>query len=376
MQSNNFQMFDGRVESGAFGFRLLRFPSLLCLRRVIGIVLIVALAFGIQSSSILAQETAQQNAALSGFQKVVVQTQPAMVKIVGSGGFQGLEPYQSGFLISGEGHILTVWSYVLDSDTVTATLNDGQKFDAKLIGYDPRLEIAILKVDAKGSANFKLDEAVPAPAGSRVLAFSNLYGVATGNEPASVQHGIVSAMTELSARRGAFASMYQGKVYVLDAVTNNPGAAGGAITDRKGRLVGLIGKELRDAQTGSWLNFAIPIDELSSSVNQILDGKMVVEPPESQRKPSEPMTIDLIGIVMVPNVVSRTPPFVDRVVQDSVADIAGIRPDDLIIEVNGRMTPSSKSVNEQLSYIDRDAGMKLTIQRDREFIAVDIRLGR
>ncbi len=376
MQSNNIQMFDGRVGSVSFSSRLFWLPSMLCRRRVIGIVLIVALAFGIQSSSILAQETAQQNAALSGFQKVVVQTQPVMVKIVGSGGFQGLEPYQSGFLISGEGHILTVWSYVLDSDTVTATLNDGQKFDAKLIGYDPRLEIAILKVDAKGSANFKLDEAVPAPAGSRVLAFSNLYGVATGNEPASVQHGIVSAMTELSARRGAFASMYQGKVYVLDAVTNNPGAAGGAITDRKGRLVGLIGKELRDAQTGSWLNFAIPIDELSSSVNQILDGKMVVEPPESQRKPSEPMTIDLIGIVMVPNVVSRTPPFVDRVVQDSVADIAGIRPDDLIIEVNGRMTPSSKSVNEQLSYIDRDAGMKLTIQRDREFIAVDIRLGR
>ena len=311
-----------------------------------------------------------------GFRQTISQVQPAIVKIVGSGGFQGLEPYQSGFLISGEGHVLTVWSHVLDSDVVTVTLNDGQKFPAKLVGYDPRIEIAVLKIEATDLPNLDLAHDVRAGTGARVLAFSNLFGVATGNEPASVQHGIVSNSTKLAARRGAFASLYQGDVLVLDAVTNNPGSAGGAVTDRKGRLIGVIGKELRDTQTNSWLNFAIPIDQLTSSINAILAGRMVVQSDPTARKPSEPMTTRLLGIVLVPNIVSRTPPYIDRVIQGSAADKSGLIPDDLIVEVNGRMTPSNKEIAEQLTFIDRDAKVSLVVQRGKEFKSFAIRLGR
>jgi len=310
------------------------------------------------------------------FQQTISQVQPRMVKIMGSGGFAGLEPYQSGFLISSEGHILTVWSYVLDSDVVSVTLNDGQRFEASLVGYDPRIEIAVLKIDANGLSNFNFDDAIVARPGSRVLAFSNLYGVATGNEPGSVQHGVVSAKTKLSARRGAFESMYQDDVYVLDAVTNNPGSAGGAITDRKGRLIGVIGKELRDSQTNSWLNFAIPIEQITQSVSDIRAGKKVVEFNSTARKPTEPITLDLLGIVLVPSVVNRTPPFVDRIVSGSSADAAGIASDDLIVEVNGRMTPTIKGLKEQLAFIDRDAAVQLVIQRDKEFVSLELKSGR
>lgn len=332
----------------------------------------VCLAFlALNSPGLLAAQQATQ-----GFRSTTSKVQPAMVKIVGSGGFQGLEPYQSGFFISSSGHILTVWSYVLDNEAVTVTLNDGQRHEAKLVGYDPRIEIAILKIEAEGLANFNLDEAVPAGIGSKVLAFSNLYGVATGNEPASVQQGIVSAKTKLSARRGAFESMFQGDVYVLDAVTNNPGAAGGAITDRKGRLLGMIGKELRDSQTGSWLNFAIPIDQVLKSVNDIRSGKKVVQTDSQKRKPSEPMTTGLAGIVLVPEVVSRTPPYIDRIVPGSPADRAGLMIDDLVIEVNGQMTPSRSEVNRSLEYIDRDSILNLTIQRGRSFKSFELRLAK
>ena len=318
--------------------------------------------------SLLAAQQAAQ-----GFRLTTSQVQPAMVKIVGSGGLQGLEPYQSGFFISSTGYILTTWSYVLDSDVVTVTLNDGRRHEAKLVGYDPRIEIAVLKIEAEGVANFNLDEAVPAGVGSKVLAFSNLYGVATGNEPASVQQGIVSSKTKLSARRGAFESAFQGDVYVLDAVTNNPGAAGGAVTDRKGRLLGVIGKELRDSQTGSWLNFAIPIDQVLESVNDIRSGKKVVQTDSTDRKPTEPMTTGLAGIVLVPEVVSRTPPYIDRIVAGSPADRAGLKIDDLVIEVNGQMTPSRAAVNRALQYIDRDSVLNLTIQRGRSFESFELR---
>ena len=163
--------------------------------------------------------------------------QPKMVKIYGSGGLRGLEAYQSGFLITSEGHILTAWSYVLDSEEyLFVVTGDGQKYGAKLINHDPRLEIALLKIEAEDLPFFNMDDVVELQPGARVLAFSNLFGIAAGDEPASIQHGHVMAVTDLAARRGAFQTIYRGPVYVVDAMTNNPGAAGGVLTDTQGRL--------------------------------------------------------------------------------------------------------------------------------------------
>lgn len=298
---------------------------------------------------------------------------PKMVKIYGAGGIQGLEAYQSGFLISAEGHVLTTWSYVLDTDNdlVGVTLADGRKFEGKVVGHDPRLEIAVLKIDAKDLPFFSLDQAVEAPLGSRVLAFSNLFGVATGNEMVSVQRGVVVSRTQLAARRGAFATLYNGPVYVLDAMTNNPGASGGALTDRKGRLTGLLGKELTNAQTNTWLNYAIPISEVNSAVVDILAGK--VRPRAAQqesKKPKESLTPALLGIAMVPNVLAKTPPFIDRIERSSPAESAGLRPDDLVLFVNDRVVGSCKAFIEELTFVDRLDSVRITVQRGQELVDV------
>ena len=192
----------------------------------------------------------------SSYAEVVADVQPRMIKVFGTGGLRSLESYQSGFLISKDGHVLTAWSYVLDSGDATVVLDDGRKFTSEIVGADPRMEIAVLKIDATDLPYFDLSSASPLQLGSRVLAFSNLYGVATGDEPTSVLHGIVAGRTKLSARRGSFKTPYRGNVYVLDAMTNNAGAAGGALTDSQGRLAGVLGKELRDAETNTWLNYA------------------------------------------------------------------------------------------------------------------------
>ena len=128
--------------------------------------------------------------------------QKKTVKIYGAGGIRGLEAYQSGFLISADGYVLTVFSHVLDSDVITVTLDDGRRSEGKLVGADPRLEIAVLKIDAADLPHFDLGRAVAGKEGTRVLAFSNLFGVATGDEPVSVLHGTIAAVTPLSARRG------------------------------------------------------------------------------------------------------------------------------------------------------------------------------
>ena len=98
--------------------------------------------------------------------------QDKLVKIYGAGGIRGLEAYQSGFLISETGHLLTAWSYVLDTETVTAVLNDGRRLPAEFVGADPRLEIAVLKVELTQLPYFDLNESVPLDVGDRVLAVS------------------------------------------------------------------------------------------------------------------------------------------------------------------------------------------------------------
>lgn len=306
---------------------------------------------------------------------VVDNVQPKMVKIFGSGGLAGLEAYQSGFLISAQGHVLTVWSYVLDSEELlTVVLDDGQRFSAKLVNRDPRLEIAILKIDAADLPHYDLSQAVEPGIGARVLAFTNLYGVATGNEPASVQHGYIAARAPLAARRSAFKTLYRGEVYIVDAMTNNPGAAGGALTDQAGRLVGLVGKELRNELDNTWLNYALPIGELTASVQDILAGRTPSrsDPNLDRRKPSTPHTLERLGITLVPDVLAKTPPFVDKITPGSLAQRAGIRPDDLILFVNDQVVNSCKELRDELSYVDRIDVLRLTVDRGQTLQTFEI----
>ena len=303
----------------------------------------------------------------------IEQTQMKVVKIYGAGGYRGLEAYQSGFLISSSGHVLTVWSYVLDTDAITVTLDDGRKFQAELVGHDPRLEIAVLKVDGVDLPFFELTEAVEIDVADRVLAFSNLYGVATGNESASVLKGVVSAKTNLQARRGVFKTVYNGPVYAVDAMTNNPGAPGGALTNGRGQLAGILGKELRDSQNNTWLNYALPASAVLPSIDNIIAGRTLPPSPEEAAPPAEPLSLDLLGIILVPDVLNRTPPFVDAIERGSPAEEAGLRPDDLILFLGEHVVQSCRIFRDQLGLIDRADEVTLTVQRGQELIEFRVR---
>ena len=307
------------------------------------------------------------------FAAIIREVQPKIAKIYGAGGFRGLEPYQSGFLISAEGHVLTVWSYVLDTDFITVTLNDGRKFQGKLLGADPRLELALLKIEAENLPHFELGQRSEAAMGTRVLAFSNLFGVATGDEPASVLHGSVAAKTRLEARRGVFETPYRGPVYILDAMTNNPGAAGGALTDRQGHLLGMLGKELRNSANGAWLNYAIPVEELAPTVEQIRAGNFVARSSDDEeQKPERALSAGLLGLALVPDVIDRTPPYIDRVQPGSAAEKAGLRADDLVIFIDNQLVQSCQALEAEFERIDQADKVKLTVLRDQELIEVEL----
>jgi len=298
--------------------------------------------------------------------------QRKVVKIYGAGGLRGLESYQSGSLISEKGHVLTAWSYVLDSSVITVVLDDGRHFVAELAAADPRFGIALLKIDAENLPHFSLDKGVTPKVGDRILSFSNLFGIAAGDEPASVLSGYVSAVTPLEARRSTFPSAYQGPVLIVDAIVNNPGAAGGVLTDQQGNFAGLLGKELRSSRNDIWLNYAIPIEQLREPIEDLLAGRSrpIVDP--EKEKPLTPITLTHLGLVLVPDVLDKTPPYVERVLRDSLAEAAELQPDDLILYADGTLIPSQKALIEKFSYMDRDDLVSLTVLRDGELVELTL----
>ncbi len=316
------------------------------------------------------------SAAESDRGRIIEHAQSKIVKVYGAGGYRSMEGYQSGFIISPDGYILTALSYVLDTDHVTVTLADGRSFEARMLGGDPRLEVAVLKIGATQLPAFNLDKAVALAAGTRIFAVSNLFNVAMGDEQASVQNGSVSVVTKLEGRRGVFETPYHGPVYVLDVTTNNPGAAGGALVTHRGELAGILGKELRNSLNNTWLNYAVPIDQVRQSVEDIKAGKFISLkelPPE--KKPAHPMDVGILGITLVPDVLERTPAYVDQVRPGTAAARAGMQPDDLVLLVGNHLTQSCKSLQKELEMIDRADAVKITILRGQDLIELTLQAG-
>jgi serine protease Do len=295
--------------------------------------------------------------------KVSEQVGKKIVKLFGSGGFQGLAAFGTGILVSSDGYILTVASPLLLTQELRVHLFDGRRFPARVLVMEPELDAALIKIDkTEDLPFFDVARAAKEPlakAGDWVLSFSNEFQIATRDEPVSVQHGVVAAYSRLHGRRGIFEAPYVGNVYVIDAITNNPGAAGGAVTNRKGELIGVIGKELRNSLTDTWINYAVPIQVLAEFVEKAKKGEyrpIVRSEPAGGRAGYH-------GIVLVPNVVERTPPFVEEIVPGSPAAKAGLQPDDLIVYVDGQQVASVKAFRDLMNKAPPGTTVRLEVRR-------------
>ncbi len=313
-------------------------------------------------------------------QTVIRDTSARVVKIFGAGGIQKLHSYCSGFLVSKQGHVVTVWSHVLDTDSLSIVLDDGRRFEAKVLGAEPQLDLAVLKVDPGidglelNLPCFDLKQAIDVTVGTRVMGFSNMFKVAVGDEPVSVLHGVIAARTRLSARRGAFNFPYQGPVYVVDAITNNPGAGGGVLITRSGRLIGMIGKEVRNKHSNTWINYAVPVTEIREPIEQIISGNYETQRRETDEEtPGNYKPVDL-GLVMVPDVIFRTPAFVDSIIADSLADKAGLMPEDLVLFVNDKLVQSVKMLATEVGALEKGDTVTMIVRRGEELVTIQMKV--
>lgn len=294
-----------------------------------------------------------------------------VVKLYGAGGIPGLESYQTGILVSSTGHIVTALSTVLDAEAIDCVLDDGRRYPARLLGADLRRELAVLEIDGKNLPCFHLSASTPrATTGTRVLALSNLFGVAVGDERVSIQHGVIAACVPLRARRGPHEAAYRGDAYILDCTTNNPGSPGGCLVDWKGQFLGMLGKELRAEPSGIWLSYALPADEVARGYEQILTGETssVVDQQDEGRS-YDPR---LIGLELVPDLLDQTPPFIETIRPNTPAATAALQPDDLIVALGARTVTSQRGLRRELARLLPGESVQLSLIRDGEIITCDL----
>jgi serine protease Do len=274
------------------------------------------------------------------FAQAVAAAQQRTVKIYGAG-IGRVSGFGTGVVVSPEGDILTAEGVILFGERIRVTLPDGTMHEAKLVRSNHELQVALLKIDVPTPQYFALADQPPLEKGSWVVAVSNAFKVADRAEPLSVTLGIVSLRTRLDARRGTQDSPYLGDLLLIDCITSNPGAAGGAVVTADGRLAGMIGKIIESKSTNTRLNYAVPVDLLDKFVrNELESFAPVVATTDAKAE---------LGIRLFRLGGRNAPAYIDRVIPNSPAAQAGLRPDDLVISIGGQ---AIRNVSEYRQVVD------------------------
>src|SRR5262249_39665648 len=157
--------------------------------------------------------------------------------------------YATGLVVSGDGKILTSLGVYLGGERIRVVLPDGALHFAQVERRSDAWQLALLKIDAKTPNFFELPAKSTVERRDWLVAASNAFRVADGSEPLSATLGVVSLRTPLELKRGVQNVTYSGDVLVIDCITSNAGAPGGAVVTADGELAGMVGRLVEDKST-------------------------------------------------------------------------------------------------------------------------------
>jgi serine protease Do/serine protease DegQ len=158
----------------------------------------------------------------------------------------------SGVIVSSDGFILTNNHVVADADELTVVMSNGSKFTAKVVGADPKTDIAIVKIDATGLPCATFADSDKLRVGDVVFAVGNPLGVGE-----TVTMGIVSAK---SRNVGILDDVHGYEDFIQTDAAINMGNSGGALVDAKGRFVGINSAIVSPSRGNIGIGFAIPVN--------------------------------------------------------------------------------------------------------------------
>ncbi len=264
----------------------------------------------------------------------------------------------SGFIVSADGVILTNAHVVRGAREVIVKLTDRREFQAKVLGSDPKTDVAVLKIDAKSLPTVPLGSARDLQVGQWVLAIGSPFGFEN-----SVSAGVVSAKGR-SLPDDSFVPFIQTDVAV------NPGNSGGPLFNARGEVVGINSQIF--TRTGGWqgLSFAIPIDLALRVKDQIVatghaqHARLGVAFQEVNQALADSFKLDRPEGALVANVEPGSP-----------ADKAGLRTGDVIRKLDGQPIVASGDLSALVGQAAPGQQVTLEIWRDGKRQEISARLG-
>jgi serine protease Do len=266
----------------------------------------------------------------------------------------------SGVIINAEKGYVVTNNHVVDKATsIKVQLSDGRKFDAKVVGKDPRSDIALIELkDPKNLSAIKLADSDALRVGDYTVAIGNPYGLGE-----TVTSGIVSAL----GRSGLNVENYENFIQTDAAI--NRGNSGGALVNLNGELIGINTAILAPDGGNIGIGFAIPsnmvknLTEQMVKYGQVKRGELGIMGTELNSDLAKAMKVD-----------AQRGAFVSQVMPNSSAAKAGVKAGDVIVSMNGKPISSFAALRAQVGSMPVGSKVKLGLLREGKQVSVDLEL--
>ncbi len=257
-----------------------------------------------------------------------------------------------------KGYIVTNAHVVSNARNILVALKDGRRFRGKLIGKDEGFDIAIIQIPANHLTQMPFSDSDQLKVGDFVAAIGSPFGLSQ-----SVTSGVISALNRSEPKIEGFQSFIQTDASI------NPGSSGGALVNMKGQLVA-INTALLGPDANIGIGFAIPSNMVNSVITQLLKyGKVK---PGMLGVIAENVTADLAGAFHVD---AEHGTLVTQIIPGTPAALAGIKPEDVILKVDGKLMRSATQLRNTLGLMRPGTKIDLSILRNDKPMAISATVG-
>jgi S1-C subfamily serine protease len=261
----------------------------------------------------------------------------------------------SGVIISSDGYILTNDHVAGGASTIRVTLHDGRKYGARVIGLDPRSDLAVIKINATGLPAASIGNSSNVKLGQWVIAVGNPLGIGT-----TATEGIISAVRSPFDIKG---HVYP-EIIQTDAAIN-PGNSGGALADLDGNIIGINSAIASTNGASIGIGFAIPINMAMEHANDLIKHGSVIYPwlgvEYQDQSPDQPVPVEGVRVVGVN--------------PSGPAASAGVQSGDIITEVDGHRIDEPEKLNYYVMQHRPGQTVNLMVWRNGHTSTLKVTLG-
>lgn len=261
----------------------------------------------------------------------------------------------SGVIVTKNGYIITNNHVIAEADKILVLLpNDSKEYEAKLIGSDPKSDLAVIKIEAKELPFVKFADSSKSKVGDVVFAIGNPFGVGE-----TVTSGIISALN----KNGVGINAYEN--YIQTDASINPGNSGGALVDSRGALVGINTAIISKSGGNVGIGFAIPSVMVKKIAKELIEkGKVTHGYLGVTTKDVSSDTKDFY--------LGKTGAIVIDVQKDSPAFIAKLKRGDLIFAIDGEAIKDAAALRNKIGLMGPGKKVTLLFLRDKKELKADV----